>query len=175
MSKRHRLRNALIVANLTMLAMPTFASAGDDGALAAGLALGCCAGMAASAAINDAHEAERRRHHHRDRVVEVHHHQTPAPAPPPPAPQQIDRNEARAELAEAELWAWQHCQPMVEQPSSVKVYVTFRGQDGRATETRFTPNLRGEAFEACMARAFLRSRVSSFDKDEATVRKKLGG
>ena len=68
MSNRHRLRNALIVANLAMLAVPTFASAGDDGALAAGLALGCCAGMAASAAINDAHDAEhRRRHrHHRD-------------------------------------------------------------------------------------------------------------
>lgn len=176
MSQRHRLRNALIVANLTMLAVPTFASAGDDGALAAGLALGCCAGMAASAAINDAHDAEHRRHHrhHRDRVVEVHHYETPAPAPPP-APRAIDRHEARAELAEAELWAQQRCEPMVEQPGDVRVYVTFRGEDGRAIETRFSPSLRGEAFEECMASAFLRTRVGSFDKNKATVRKKLGG
>jgi len=177
MSKRHRLRNALIVANLVMLAVPTFASASDGGELAAGLALGCCAGMAASAAIQDAHDARHRRHHHdRDRVVEVHHYSTstPAPAPPPP-PRILDQQEARAELLEAELWAQQHCQPMVEQPDGVRVYVTFRGEDGLATETRFAPNLRGTQFEECMASAFLRARVSSFDKNKATVRKKLGG
>ncbi|MEQ9325036.1 MAG: hypothetical protein RIF41_38070 [Polyangiaceae bacterium] len=177
MSKRHRLRNALVVANIAMLAVPTFASAGDDGALAAGLALGCCAGMAASAAINDANDAERRRHrrHHRDRVVEVHHYPTASPAPAPAQPRKLDHHEARAELAEAELWAQQRCEPMVEQPADVRVYVTFRGEDGRSIETRFSPSLRGEAFEECMAGAFLRTRVTSFDKDKATVRKKLGG
>jgi hypothetical protein len=174
--RRRRLRNALILANLTMLAVPTFASAGDGGELAAGLALGCCAGMAAASAVHSAEHAQRHhRHRHRDRV-DVHHHyvQVSSPAPQPEL-RRIDDAEARAELAEAELWAQQHCEPIVEQPAHVRVYVTFRGADGRATNVRFDPDLRGSDFSECMASSFLRTRVSAFDGDEAIVRKSLGG
>lgn len=176
--RRHRLRNTLVVANLVMLAVPTFANAGDGGELAAGLALGCCAGMAAASAIHSAEHADHRHRgrHHRDRV-EVHNHYVQVSDAPPPArePRRIDDAEARAEIAEAELWAQQHCAPMVEQPAPARVYVTFRGQDGRATHVRFDPNLRGDDFSECMASAFLQSRVSAFDTGKAMVRKTLGG
>jgi len=163
-----RLRTALIVANFAMLAIPTYAVAGDGGELAAGLALGCCAGMAGAAMVasaDDHHRPPREVHH----VTEVHH------VADQPSARLINHDQARAELAEAELWSQQHCVAELPQPPGVKVFITFRGGDGRATKAWFEPALEGEAFSACMQRAFSSTRVDPFDLLETTVSKSLGG
>ncbi len=165
--RKSRLRTTLIVANLAMLALPTYAVAGDGGELAAGIALGCCAGMAGAAIASaaDADRPEREVHH----VTEVHH------VVDEPSGRLLDRNEARAELAEAELWSQNNCIADRPQPPGVKVFVTFRGDNGKVHKVWFEPALEGDAFSACMERAFGTARVAPFDLSKTTVSKSLGG
>lgn len=163
--RKSRLRTTLIVANLIMLALPTYAVAGKGGEVAAGIALGCCAGMAGAAIASAAdadHRPEREVHH-------VHH------VVDEPSGRLIDRNEARAELAEAELWSQNNCVADRPQPPGVKVFVTFRGDNGKAHKVWFEPALEGETFNACMERAFGTARVAPFDLSKTTVAKSLGG
>ncbi|MCA9624549.1 MAG: hypothetical protein KC731_36245 [Myxococcales bacterium] len=172
-TRRQRLKIALVVANLAMLALPTISSAGGED-LAAGLAIGCCMGAAIAASAADA-ERHHHRHHGHDEVhvTEVHYE---APPPPPAAPPSgLNVAEARAELAEAELWAQRNCEPEVEQPSGVAVWVTYRGSDGRSINAHFDPPLRGEGFSQCMQGAFLRQQVTPFVGDDVIIRKSLGG
>jgi hypothetical protein len=171
---RRHFRTALVVANLAMVAVPTWASAGGGDDLAAGLAIGCCAGMAAASMVHAAEQEHAEQHRPRQdvHVTEVRHvHETA----PPALPHELHPAEARAELLEAELWAQRHCLPIIEQPAGVQVYVTFRGEDGRAVQANFQPALRGEDFAGCMKSAYLESRVSRFGAREQTVRKSLGG
>ncbi|MEM6786966.1 MAG: hypothetical protein AAF928_22245 [Myxococcota bacterium] len=167
-------RPILIVANLAMLALPTYAAADDGGGVAAGLALGCCAGMAGAALMAAADADAEARQHAEDNppppttVTNVYH------VVDEPSAKLLDKTEARAELAEAELWSQRHCVAEEAQADAVRAFVTFRGADGRAARVWFEPTLRGADFEACMHRAFGTARVAPFDRSKTTVSKSLG-
>ncbi|MEM9691140.1 MAG: hypothetical protein AAGA56_01220 [Myxococcota bacterium] len=166
--KRRHLRTVLIAANVALVAYPSYAHASKGAALAAG----CCIGAAGAAMVASAASTakERRAYRRSHPVTEVHYH-----TPPPLEDQVFSRDEARAEILEAELWSRDNCEPDRPQPASARVFITFRGADGRATEVWFEPPLRGEAFSACMDRAFSTTRMTPFDQSDKTVSKGLGG